>query len=103
MYWEVTVVEMSAVPNPLLSPSLLKQVRETQYLNVENTPRYRLILRFFFEQYERQKDWLNTEEVAAHVREVFDESYDEQQAAADLAYLQSWGDLLAEQDRKADP
>ena len=91
---------MSAMPGAPLSPSLLKQVRETQYLNVENTPRYRLILRYFFEQYERQKDWLATEEVAAHVREVFDASYDEQQAAADLECLQAWGNLLAEQDRK---
>ena len=46
-----------------ITDKLMKPVTETTYLTAENVKRYRVILRFFFVQYERIKYWMDQEEV----------------------------------------
>ncbi len=41
-----------------IKEKLLKQISETKYLSVENTERYRPIMRLFFEKYEILEYWL---------------------------------------------
>ena len=41
-----------------IKEKLLKQISETKYLSVENTERYRLIIRLFLEKHERLEYWL---------------------------------------------
>ena len=48
---------------------LRKPVREASYLNVENTDRYRPILRLFYLEYERMKYWLYQEDVYRWMQE----------------------------------
>ena len=42
---------------------LVKPVMEAKYLNVENTGRYRSIIRLFYINYEKLKYWMYQEEV----------------------------------------
>lgn len=46
-----------------VTDKLQKPIRETLYLTAENARRYRVILRFFYLQYEKIKYWLEQEEV----------------------------------------
>ena len=46
-----------------LSSKLTKQIIETKYLSVENTDRYRPIMRIFFENYEKLNYWLFKEDI----------------------------------------
>lgn len=48
---------------------LLKPVREAKYLDVENTDRYRAIVRLFYLNYEKLKYWMYQEEVYEELRE----------------------------------
>lgn len=41
----------------------LKEIRETKYLSVENTWRYRPIIRIFYKNYEKMKYWLYKEDI----------------------------------------
>ncbi|QTD53399.1 TIGR02677 family protein [Sulfidibacter corallicola] len=49
---------------------LYRRIPETAYLDTENTPRYRAILRFFFEQHERLRHYLFPEEILAHLHQL---------------------------------
>ena len=46
-----------------VNEALSKQIIETSYLTTENTKRYRPILRYFYEQYERINYMLYKEDV----------------------------------------
>lgn len=46
-----------------VTEKLTKQIKETRYLAVENTERYRPIIRYFFRQYECLEYWLFKEDV----------------------------------------
>lgn len=43
---------------------------EAKYLNVENTDRYRPIIRLFYLKYEKLKYWMYQEEVFAELKEA---------------------------------
>ena len=47
----------------LVTGKLLKPLKEARYLNVENTDRYRPVLRLFYMNYEKLKYWMYIEEV----------------------------------------
>lgn len=81
-------------------PEVARKVEELVYATVENAPRYRVLLRYFFEQYERQRDWLPLREVFAAVQPLFGADYTDTQCAADLDFLVRKGNLAAEQDRR---
>lgn len=80
-----------------------KPLMEAKYLNVENTDRYRPIIRLFYLQSEKLKYWLYQEEVYAELKEdPYFADYSEEQCQQDLAALTAWKNLVALQDtRKA--
>ena len=51
----------------IIKDKMRKTVLETAYLTAENVGRYRLILRFFYLEYEKIKYWMNQEEVFLEV------------------------------------
>lgn len=80
---------------------LRKPVREANYLNVENTDRYRPILRLFYLKYERMKYWLYQEDVYEALREdPYFAQYTPEQCQQDLATLAGWGNLVTIQDSR---
>lgn len=46
-----------------ISEALTKKIMETSYLTAVNVDRYRVILRYFYEEHEKIHYWLNKEDV----------------------------------------
>lgn len=82
-----------------ISEKLKKQIHETKYLSVENTERYRPIIRYFFKQYEKLEYWLYKEDVFNALRENDDFiDYTLDLCEQDLLRLVEWGNLTHIQD-----
>lgn len=78
---------------------LLKQISETKYLSVENTERYRPIMRLFFEKYERLEYWLYKEDVFNELKtSEFFKDYTIELCEQDLLRLVEWKSLTSIQD-----
>lgn len=80
-----------------------KPVLETKYLAVDNTDRYRTIMRCFFEQYEKLQYWLSQSDIyeALMSLDYFQQrNYTEDQCQQDLNQLCEWKNLYAIQDTK---
>ena len=78
---------------------LSKQIKETAYLTAENTPRYRPILRYIYEQYETTNYMLYKEEIYDELKDKKGfESYTLETCEKDLDALVNWGNLIAIQD-----
>ena len=86
-----------------IQEKMRKPVLEAKYLNVENTDRYRPIIRLFYLKYEKLKYWLYQEEVFEELKEdPYFADYTMEQCQQDLTALASWGNLVTIQDtRKA--
>ncbi len=82
-----------------VSEKLTKQITETKYLSVENTERYRPIMRYFFKQYEMLEYWLYKEQVYNDLKDndVFS-NYTLELCEQDLLRLVEWGNLTNLQD-----
>ncbi|MFX3625119.1 MAG: TIGR02677 family protein [Ectobacillus sp.] len=82
-----------------MDSSWLKAIPEAKYLSVENAYRYRAILRFFYMQHERMKQYLFPEEIYAFVKqyEAFSQ-YTEDELQQDLDQLVRWKNLIARQE-----
>lgn len=80
-----------------VTEKLIKQIAEVKYLCVENTERYRPIIRYFFKQYEKLEYWLYKEDVYNHLKSNF-ENYTIEQCEQDLLRLTEWGNLTNIQD-----
>jgi len=82
-----------------ISHQLTKQIDETRYLTADNAWRYRVILRFFYLEYEKMKYYMYKEDVfhelATHSQ--FKE-YTIEQCRQDLDALVAWGNLIPVQD-----
>ncbi len=84
-----------------LTDKLMKPIKETTYLTAENARRYRVILRFFYIQYEKIKYWMNQEEIHREMNSHPEFSdYTIEQCRQDLDALVGWGNLLTMQDTK---
>lgn len=84
-----------------ITEQLRKPLKEANYLNVENTERYRPILRLFYLKYERMKYWLYQEDVYEELRQdPFFADYTMEQCQQDLTALEGWGNLITIQDSK---
>lgn len=84
-----------------VSDKLLKPVMETKYLTVENTDRYRSIIRLFYLQYEKLKYWMYQEEVYEELKEdSYFANYTIEQCQQDLAALAQWKNLVTIQDTR---
>lgn len=78
---------------------LLKPIKETSYLSAMNVERYRVIIRFFYQEHEKIHYWMHKEEVYAMMKtlDCFSE-YTMENCQNDLAALVEWGNLIASQD-----
>ncbi len=84
-----------------ITEKLIKPLKEANYLNVDNTDRYRPIIRLFFEHYEKLKYWMYQEEVYEELAEdPYFSGYTLEQCQQDLAALVSWGNLITIQDTR---
>ena len=82
-----------------LNEKISKQITETSYLTTENTKRYRPILRFFYEEYEKINYMLYKEDVYNELKGKLNfEDYTEDMCENDLKALVDWGNLTALQD-----
>lgn len=76
-----------------------KPIIETKYLSVENSWRYRSIMRLFYIFDSRYRHWLNKEDVFQELKkhQMFEE-YTIEQCSQDLEALTGYGNLTAVQD-----
>lgn len=78
---------------------LLKPVSEVNYLRAENVERYRVIIRYFFSEYENIHYWLYSSDVYKMMVETgYFPDYTEENCQSDLHSLVEWGNLGALQD-----
>ncbi|WP_071459665.1 TIGR02677 family protein [Bacillus massilinigeriensis] len=79
--------------------TIFKPIVEASYLTVENAWRYRALLRFFYEQHEKMRQYLFPEEVLAHVKkhDAF-RMYTQEMLQQDLDQLVKWKNLIARQE-----
>lgn len=79
--------------------SQFKRVTEATYLATEKSDKYRAILRYFYIQHERLREFLFPEEVHAYLQtSPHFASYDLEELHSDLASLVNWGNLRAQQE-----
>lgn len=80
---------------------LIKPITEVNYLRAENVARYRLIIRYFFLEYEKIHYWLHREDIH-QMMTSFQEynNYTMEQCQQDLQSLTDWGNLTAIQDNQ---
>lgn len=84
-----------------ITDKIIKPLEEAKYLNVDNTDRYRAIMRLFFLNYERLKYWMDQEEIYNELREdSYFSQYTVEQCQQDLTVLTNWGNLFTIQDTK---
>lgn len=83
----------------VITDKLVKQITETKYLSTENSYRYRAILRYFFEEYEKIRYWIYKEDIFGELKknELFAD-YTIEQCVQDLDTLEKWGNIIAVQD-----
>lgn len=77
---------------------LVKPISEVNYLRAENAERYRVIIRYFFYEYEKIRYWLFKEDIFEMMKEheLF-KDYTIEKCQSDLASLVEWGNLTAQQ------
>ncbi|MCC3377588.1 TIGR02677 family protein [Cohnella sp. REN36] len=77
----------------------LRSVPELSYLNADNVARYRAVMRFMYQEYQRLRYWLRPEDVHAGVAawDVLD-GYTLEQCQQDLERLKEWGNLASRHD-----
>lgn len=84
-----------------INEKMMKPVLETSYLTAENAARYRVILRFFYLQYEKIKYWMNQEEVYLELSSHPEfQDYTMDKCRQDLDSLVNWKNLMTVQDTK---
>src|SRR5690625_1480909 len=78
---------------------MFKRVKEATYLTAEKAWSYRAILRYFFVQHERMREFLFPEEIYEYLTQ-FDEfkDYPIESLHIDLDALVKWGNLIARQE-----
>ena len=78
---------------------LARPIKEVNYLRAENAERYRVIIRFFFKEYEKLHNWMHKEDVFEMMKSTgYFENYTMEQCQLDLQSLVDWGNLTAMQD-----
>ncbi|GAA0287787.1 uncharacterized protein (TIGR02677 family) [Gracilibacillus halotolerans] len=79
--------------------SMFKRVTEATYLTADNAWRYRAILRYFYIQHERMREFLFPEEIFEHLKEIHEfQEYTVEALHLDLDALVRWGNLIARQE-----
>lgn len=84
-----------------VTEKLVRPLKEANYLNVENTGRYRSIIRLFYLRYEKLQYWMYQDEVFGElVEDPYFKDYTKEQCQSDLSALVAWGNLLTIQDTR---
>ncbi|MFI3214476.1 MAG: TIGR02677 family protein [Eubacteriales bacterium] len=86
-----------------IDEKLIKQITEMKYLTMENTDRYRTILRYFYLHDKKFQYWIYQEEVYEEMMKYtyFQEmSYTPELCQQDLTTLVNWKNLLTMQDTR---
>lgn len=82
-----------------INDKLMKPITEVNYLRAENVERYRLIIRYFYEEHEKIHYWLHKEDVFDELMKTgFFPDYTPEMCQNDLTQLCTWGNLAAIQD-----
>ncbi|WP_240613467.1 TIGR02677 family protein [Pueribacillus theae] len=77
----------------------IRPVPELKYLNAENVHRYRLLMRYFYQQYKKLRYWLSPEEVYQGVLDFgLIKDYTLEQCQQDLESLTEWQNLTNRHD-----
>ncbi|MCP8969354.1 TIGR02677 family protein [Ectobacillus ponti] len=77
----------------------MKKIIEASYLTADSAAHYRTILRYFYQQHERMRDYIAPEEILEHMRSISTfADYEEAQLHQQLAQLVKWNNLTARQD-----
>lgn len=75
------------------------KVTEAAYLTADKAWSYRAILRYFYIQHERMREFLFPEEVFSHLKELDGfQDYTEDHLHQDLNQLEKWNNLIARQE-----
>lgn len=83
----------------VMEVNAFKKVVEASYLTAEKASTYRVILRYFYIEHERMREFLFPEEIYAHIQEQSGFStYTEEQLQQDLDQLVKWNNLVATQE-----
>lgn len=78
---------------------LMKKIDEVKYLSTENTDRYRPIMRYFYLQHERLRQFISPEELFDYLSEIPQfKTYNMGALNQDLEQLTQWGNLKRRQD-----
>ncbi|MFD1362158.1 TIGR02677 family protein [Lentibacillus salinarum] len=76
-----------------------KKVQEASYLTADKAWSYRAVLRYFYVQHERMREFLFPEEIFAHLKDLDGfQDYTEDQLHQDLDQLVKWNNLIARQE-----
>ncbi|GGJ87120.1 TIGR02677 family protein [Lentibacillus kapialis] len=76
-----------------------KKVQEASYLTADKAWSYRAILRYFYIQHERMREFLFPEEILTHLKDMDGfQDYTEDQLHQDLDQLVKWNNLIARQE-----
>lgn len=76
-----------------------KKIDEVRYLTAENAYRYRMIMRCFFQQYERMKYWLYKEDIFEEISKYEEfQDYTIEECRGELDSLVTWKNLIPVQD-----
>ncbi|UUX33161.1 TIGR02677 family protein [Fundicoccus culcitae] len=83
----------------MFSDKITKPIIETAYLNTDNTPRYRVIIRLMYQLYERIQYWVYPQEIFIKMKEDprFDR-YTLEECKRDFQALEGWKNVVAIQD-----
>ena len=73
----------------------MKKIIEASYLTADSAAHYRTILRYFYHQHERMRDFIAPEELLEYMCSIPTFSdYQEEQLHQQLAQLVKWNNLL---------
>ncbi|WP_413407613.1 TIGR02677 family protein [Paenibacillus amylolyticus] len=77
----------------------LRGITELKYVNADNVTRYRAIMRYIYQQYQKLNYWLKPEQIHEALME-WDllKNYTLEQCQLDLTQLAEWGNLTAQHD-----
>lgn len=77
----------------------MKKIIEASYLTADSAAHYRTILRYFYHQLERMRDFIAPEELFEYMHSIPSFSdYQEEQLHQQLGQLVKWNNLIARQD-----
>jgi uncharacterized protein (TIGR02677 family) len=95
----ITIVLYFHMNEGCILDTTMKKVIETSYLTADSAAHYRMILRYFYHQHERMRDFIAPEELLEYMRSIpafLD--YQEEQLHQQLSQLVKWNNLIARQD-----